>query len=67
MVTTFLTRVNCILCIHLVAADSTKHVIALIDFMRRIDEVEEVIVYHNFDCAWNFSTSSVKKELADTT
>jgi hypothetical protein len=44
MVTTFFTRVSCIFCIHLVAADSTEHVVMLIDFMRRIDEVEEVIV-----------------------
>jgi hypothetical protein len=43
-VTTFLAIVRCILCIYLVAADSTEHVVAVIDFMRRIDEVEEVIV-----------------------
>jgi hypothetical protein len=44
MVTTFLAIVSYILCIYLVATYSTEHVVTLIDFMRRIDEVEEVIV-----------------------
>jgi hypothetical protein len=64
---TFMTIVSCIFCIHLVIAESTKHVFALLDFIRRIDEVEKVIVLLNFEGAWNVSTSIVNQDFADTT
>jgi hypothetical protein len=41
---TFKTIVSCILCIHLVTAYFTKYAVVLLEFFKRIDEVEDVIV-----------------------
>jgi hypothetical protein len=41
---TYKTIVSCILCIHLVPTYFTKYVVTVLEFLRRIDEAEDVIV-----------------------
>ena len=48
--------VKSIVCIHLFNTDLTKSRVGWMEFKRRMGEVEEVLVTHNFDSAWKRST-----------
>ena len=62
---TFRAIVKPIVHIHLSNTNLTKSGVGLMEFKRRMGEVEEVLVTHNFDYAWELiSTSSMNPETA---
>ena len=49
-----------ILCVHFLNTELEKSRVGLMEFKRRMGEVEKVLVTHNFDSAWVLiSTSSM--------
>ena len=51
-----------IACVQFLNTELAKLGVGLMKFKRRMGEVEEVLVTHNFDYAWERSTSSMNLE-----
>ena len=53
-----------IACVHFSSTELTKSRVGLMEFKRRMGEVEEVLVTNNFDFARESRTSSMNQEIA---